>query len=788
MDVVVAQRPETLMDQQLDHLGGQFLRRSIERLGIEVVVGAGATGIVGAERVEGLVLASGRVIPAELVVLACGIRPRVDAAVASGLEVARGIVVNDSLATSKPGVFAVGECAEHDGRVYGIVTPIWDQCVILASILTSGDPRARYRGSKTYTRLKVAGVGVASMGLVQSETDADEVIQVIEERKGTYRKLIVRDGRLVGAILVGQTDGSPDLAAWLDRGDELPPNRLDILCSGDALAASTDPEVCNCHHVTESRLVAAIPGRANQYRPAFGHDQRRDRMRLMPWFPRHPDPDPRPHAARLSARLIRFDSRSIPPGPLLPGQPCRFFRCLPSSPRWSPTVDDLQPDPPNPGIEAPSPRNRILIISTWAFTALFAVWLMLGVLGIEIKKNPSLMVGPVASSLSPAELKAVVESRFEWLLATAILAGALPRLYFGILADKYGGRVVMASLVAWCAIPTYLLGFATTYTQLLLCAVGFGLAGNSFTAGISWNSAWFPDRMKGLALGVFGAGNVGASGTKLLVVLWPGILAMVPAAGYLGGWIPGGWRFVPTIYAGMLLATALLVLIGCPREDRKPGAGRSLAAMLAPLRFVQVWRFSLYYAVVFGAYVAISAWLPSYFKNTFHVELQTAALLTSLYIFPAALLRPLGGYLSDKYGPRVVTYGVFLIMIVALVPLCLPTEWLDLGIYGFTALMGVVGVGMGIGKASVYKYIPNYYPDNVGSVGGLVGAVGAMGGFLLPPAFGAVGRWTSSPQSAFLVLLGLTVVSLAWLHLAVIRIKARERGEIPATAAPAAVS
>ncbi len=216
------------------------------------------------DRVEAVVLDGGRTLPADLLVLACGIRPRVDAAAASGLAINRGILVDDRLAASAPGVSAVGECAEHDGQIYGIVEPIWEQCKVLADVLAGTDPRARYRGSRPYTRLKVAGVGVASMGLTRPETDADEVVQIIEERAGTYRKLIVRDDRLVGAVLVGETGASPDLARWLDRGDPLPSNRLDVLCSGGAFASSTDPEVCNCHHVTESAIVAAIQaGRTN---------------------------------------------------------------------------------------------------------------------------------------------------------------------------------------------------------------------------------------------------------------------------------------------------------------------------------------------------------------------------------------------------------------------------------------------------------------------------------------------------------------------------------------------
>jgi nitrite reductase (NADH) large subunit len=262
--VTVAQQAATLMEQQVDDLGGLFLRRAIEGLGIEIVSGVGASGVVGEDRIEAVALSDGRSLPADLLVLACGIRPRVDAAAASGLTINRGVVVDDRLAASEPDVYAVGECAEHDGQVYGIVEPIYEQCAVLADVLTGADPRARYRGSKPYTRLKVAGVGVASMGVIRPASDADEVVQVIEERSGTYRKLIVRENRLVGAVLVGETGCSPDLARWLDRGDPLPANRVDVLCSGGAFAVSVDPEICNCHHVRESTIVAAIEdGRTN---------------------------------------------------------------------------------------------------------------------------------------------------------------------------------------------------------------------------------------------------------------------------------------------------------------------------------------------------------------------------------------------------------------------------------------------------------------------------------------------------------------------------------------------
>ena len=259
-------------------------------------------------------------------------------------------------------------------------------------------------------------------------------------------------------------------------------------------------------------------------------------------------------------------------------------------------------------------------------------------------------------------------------LAVAILSGSLLRLNFGIWADRYGGRNLMVLLLLVSAVPCYLVTLATTYEELLICAALFGLAGNSFSVGIAWNSAWFPAESKGTALGVFGAGNVGAAGTKLLVVLVPGLLTLVPAAGAAGGVIPGGWRVVPVIYAALLALMAVAILFIAPKVDRKPGKGRPLGEMLAPMQFVRVWRFSLYYVVVFGAYVALSAWLPDYIRTNYFADLppaeglRNAALLTAPFIFPASLLRPLGGYLSDKFGPRAVTYAVFIGMTLATVP------------------------------------------------------------------------------------------------------------------------
>ena len=258
LHVTVVHLAEWLMNLQVDRTGGELVQRGVEKLGIFVRTGVAATGVVGEERINGVTLKSGETLPADLLVIAAGIVPRTDAAVASNVPVKRGIVVNDLLATAVPNVFAVGECAEHDGKVYGIVPPIWEQCEVLADLLTGAKPTARYRGSKLYTKLKVAGVDVASMGLVEPQHDSDEVIQIVEDRRGIYRKLIVRDGKLVGAMLVGDGESAPTLARWFDRADTLPPNRLDVLCTGDVSPAAADPEICNCHHVCESTIQEAI--------------------------------------------------------------------------------------------------------------------------------------------------------------------------------------------------------------------------------------------------------------------------------------------------------------------------------------------------------------------------------------------------------------------------------------------------------------------------------------------------------------------------------------------------
>ncbi|MEZ5098649.1 MAG: MFS transporter [Thermoleophilia bacterium] len=394
--------------------------------------------------------------------------------------------------------------------------------------------------------------------------------------------------------------------------------------------------------------------------------------------------------------------------------------------------------------------TRVLAIATGGFTVCFAVWVMFAIVGIPVRKEFGLS-----------------EGQFAFLAAIPILTGSILRVPFGILTDRVGGRLLFSALLVASAVPTYLVSRASSYGQLVVLAFFVGLAGVSFAVGIAWVSAWYPASRQGFALGMFGAGNVGASITKLLA---PTLVTLIGAGGVAGGFVPGGWRLVPFAYTILLLATAAAVLVVAPRPDHKPAAGRSLRDVSRPLAVLRVWRFGLYYIVVFGAYVALSLWLPKYYVDVYDVGLRDAGFLTAIFIFPASLLRPLGGWLSDRLGARPVTYTAFVVMCGALI-------WLsfELGIVLFTALVAVVGVMMGIGKASVYRYIADYFPRDVGAVGGLVGAVGGVGGFVLPLLFAWAHDASGRAESTFLVLLVASLVSLIWLHLVVIKMRRDER-------------
>ncbi|RSN04304.1 FAD/NAD(P)-binding oxidoreductase [Nonomuraea sp. WAC 01424] len=247
-----------LMDRQLDAEAGDVLGETLAGLGVTTRTGVSATAV----EPGGVRLAGGELVEADLVVLACGVRPVTGLAAAAGLEVRRGVVVDDELRTDDPSIFAIGECAEHDGTVYGLVAPAWEQAAVAAEVITGG--KARYRGSRLVTRLKAKSVELAAMGETQLGEEHAEVVRFSHRARGTYRKLVIRDGRLVGAILLGESDAVGTLTQLFDRGGPVPGDRAGLLFPGlSAAPVAGSPvlmpdaaEVCRCNSVTKGQIRA----------------------------------------------------------------------------------------------------------------------------------------------------------------------------------------------------------------------------------------------------------------------------------------------------------------------------------------------------------------------------------------------------------------------------------------------------------------------------------------------------------------------------------------------------
>lgn len=399
-------------------------------------------------------------------------------------------------------------------------------------------------------------------------------------------------------------------------------------------------------------------------------------------------------------------------------------------------------------------QQRALWLSTIAFTVCFAVWTIFAIIGIQIKQNLGLS-----------------DTQFGLLVGTPILTGALIRLILGIWADQYGGRIVFLLTMLSAAVMTALLTYAYDYQTFLLAALGVGIAGGSFSVGIAYVAKWFPRERQGTALGIFGAGNVGAAITTFA--------APIVMVAY-------GWRMVALVWAGALALTAIVFFVMTkddPDLARRRAAGQkpeAMAAMLEPLKNIQVWRFSLYYFFVFGGFVSLTLWLPRYLMGVYGLDVRMAGMIGTIYALSASVFRAYGGHLADKFGARRIMYWTFLVAVVCTFFLSYPpTQYVvegirgpvmfstRMGLAGFVAIAAVLGFFMSLGTAAVYKHIPVYYPDRVGAVGGVVGLVGGLGGFILPIAYGALNDLTGIWQSCFWLMFLIVSGSLIWMHLAI---------------------
>ena len=391
-------------------------------------------------------------------------------------------------------------------------------------------------------------------------------------------------------------------------------------------------------------------------------------------------------------------------------------------------------------------RYSVLFASTLSFTVCFMIWMMLAVVGIPVKEQLGLS-----------------ETEFGILAATPVLSGSLIRVPLGIWTDRYGGRIVLFLLMVACVPAIFLMQYASSFWHFLLIGLVMGLAGGSFSVGTPYVARWFPKNQQGLAMGIFGAGNAGSAVNKFVA---PALIAY------------GTWHFVPTVYAAVMLGTAILFWFMSYSDPKHLVSSKvSFKEQMALLKDPGVLRYSQYYSVVFGGYVALALWMTKYYVGEYGLSLQTAAFLAACFSLPGGVLRAVGGYLSDKYGAYKVTWAVMWVCWVCFFILSYPqTEMvlhtkngpvgmhIGLNVVVFTVLMFTVGVAMAVGKASVFKFVADDYPHNIGAVSGIVGLAGGMGGFLLPIMFGALEDFTGVRSTSFMLLYGTVCVSLIWMH------------------------
>ena len=255
-----------LLEVQLDVTGGGMLRKTLESMGLSVHLGKSTTEAHGEAAITGLSFKDGTSLDCDMVVMSAGIRPNVELGHLGALTVERAIVVDDHMrSVDDPDVYVVGECAQHRGRLYGLVSPLYDQAKVFADHVTGRNVQAAYHGSKLATKLKVSGIDVASMGITDPQEERDEMLQFIETRRGTYKKLIVRENRLVGCILMGDISKAAYLMQAFDRDAPLPEERLALLFDlgtpSEAVSLAEMPatmQVCNCNGVTKGAIAACV--------------------------------------------------------------------------------------------------------------------------------------------------------------------------------------------------------------------------------------------------------------------------------------------------------------------------------------------------------------------------------------------------------------------------------------------------------------------------------------------------------------------------------------------------
>src|ERR1017187_5796607 len=370
-------------------------------------------------------------------------------------------------------------------------------------------------------------------------------------------------------------------------------------------------------------------------------------------------------------------------------------------------------------------NRRHVALGTISFTVCFAAWVLISAFAPRFR-----------------EILHLTASETALLVAVPVLLGSLARIPMGILTDRFGGRAVFSILMVAVAVPVWLVPQQPTYLSLLTVAFLLGLAGSSFAIGVGYVSRWTPPDRQGSALGVYGLGNIGQSAA---VFLGPVLAAQVG--------MPAVYRSVAVLLVVWAAAFALLARDApAPAAQQRKGFG----AMLEVLTSERLsWVLAAFYFLTFGGFVAFSIYLPTLLKDEFHLPPADAGFRTAGFVVLATLLRPLGGWLSDRIGGARVLSAVFL----GVAPFAMLLAWPSMIPFTVGAL-GCAGL-LGLGNGAVFKLVPQYFPSQTGTVTGLVGAMGGLGGFFPPLLLAFFRSRTGAIWPAFF-LLSATALLLWW--------------------------
>lgn len=470
-----------------------------------------------------------------------------------------------------------------------------------------------------------------------------------------------------------------------------------------------------------------------------------------------------------------------------------------------------------------SQSHRILFFNTLAFMVCFACWTLNGVL-VTFLNDRGIFEWSVVE--------------IGWLLGIPILTGSIMRLPMGILTDKFGGKPVFSCLLILSSIPLFLLPFADSFWAFAILSFLFGMVGTSFAIGVGYTSIYYPKEWQGRALGIFG---MGSSGAALTTFLAPTLLTNFSETDP-----ENGWKWLPVIYGSALLLMGIVFLI-FTKNKKIEAQSKTVGQLLKPLQSARVWRFGLYYFLVFGSFVAFSQWLLPNFLNVYHTTLVMGGLFAALFSLPSGVIRAYGGFLSDRFGARKVMYWVLSSSVVLSFLLMFPKmdittsgsglvaskagtvtkvseneavaggktyqiaqedknaehnkyfpskkSWQEVvvgqnqqiqkkdllaegitqihfeaNMWVYLVLVILIGAAWGIGAAAVYKHIPDYFPNEVGVIGGMVGLLGGLGGFFGPIIFGYLLSFTGFWTSSWMFILAISLICLIWMHRIVVNL------------------